>query len=149
MKPQSYRLYKMKSASQWELSYKEDNKYSPYLMFLTVAAELPDKDKDGNSRYDWDNGIRIKLGLPDIGEILCVLDGRKDSLGTKGSLYHASPDGGSKVINLNFKDGVFDFSVSRQDKDKNNSRLYHRINDSEAIILSTLLKSAITTIMNW
>lgn len=151
-KPQSYRLYKANksgngAASQWDLSYKSEDKYSPWKVFVKIAAQTKD-DENGNARFLWDEGITVCLGLPDIGAILTVLDGRSDRLGEKG-LYHSVEKGSSKIINLNFNEGSFDFSISKQDKEKNNTRLYHRITEGEGMILSIILKSAVNKILNW
>lgn len=152
----NYRIYRANnngdgSASEFQLSFKKDEQYNPYLLFLVMAPQGPD-NANGDATFLWkEKGITVKLGENDIGEIIAVLDGRKDTLGMKGSLYHQTPNGGNKAIVLNRNEkGGFWLSVSGQDKDKNSLGKYsHSISDGEASILSTLLKAAVVRLFGW
>lgn len=152
--PKEFRLYKPTGsgqgcASKWNVSYKQNTKYPQWMMFLEMAKQT-EKDADGNDRFDWDNAIRVKLGEADLGELIAVLEGRKSSVGTKGMLYHQSPDGGNKVIKLETSDkGGYALNVSAQDKDKNATKLYHSITDGEAALLCVLLKRAVEVMYEW
>lgn len=94
---QQYRIYKPKqdntgAAVAFQLSYKKDNEYDKYQVFLVGANQLKTNDANGNSQFGWKEGaITVKLGENDLGEILAVLEGRKESVGTKESLYHQTP----------------------------------------------------------
>lgn len=139
-------------ASAWQLSYKEQNKYDKYQMFLVVAPQVGLDDNE-NAKFDWkDKSITVKLGENDIGEILAVLDRRKESVGFKGTLFHQSPNGGNKVIELKNAekgDGYY-FKVSQQTVDKEKIGPYsHIISGADAAILSQLLKYAIGLIYGW
>src|SRR5688572_11312265 len=89
------------TASQWQLSRKEkkganDDKVYYYEAFLTVAKQTAD-DKNGNATFAWQGDKNekaiVKLGEADLGELISVLERRKNSVGMKGSLFHQSPDG--------------------------------------------------------
>jgi hypothetical protein len=153
-KPREYRVYKPKNdgkgaASAWQLSFKQDNKYNPWMMFL-VMAQQTGADDNGNARFDWENGLTVKLGDADVGEIIAVLEGRKDSVGQKGMLFHQTPSGGNKVIKLERNDYGYNLSVSAQDENKNRlGPIYHSLTDGEATMLLVLLKQAIITMYGW
>lgn len=157
-RPKEVRFYKptnsgQGAASKWNLSYKkketDKGTFGQWMLFLEVSRQIA-KDADGNDRFDWDNAIKVKLGEADIGELLAVLQGRKNSVGTKGSLYHQTPGGGNKVIGLSVSDkGGYNLTVSSQDKDKNSNRLFHSLTDGEAAILQVLLQRAVEIIFEW
>ena len=144
-----FRVYKPKktddgSVSAWEISYKKD-KYDHYEFFLEMANQLPGKDKNDNQQFDWENKITAKLGALDIGEILLVLERQKDSVGSKGSLFHKTSKG-NKVINFNYleKYKSFGLKISSQDeKTKKTIAFNQLISLSEGVIIRELLKSAI------
>ncbi len=150
-----FRIYKPNktnngAASKWELSFKPDNQYDKYLFFLELAKQKGEADEKGNSQFDWDNAISVKLGENDLGEIISVLERRKDSVGTKGSLFHQTPGGGNKVVNLEATENGFSLAASAQDADKNSSgKIYHSITHGEAAYLLVILKKAVETIMGW
>ncbi len=72
-------------------------------------------------------------------------------MGIKGNLYHETPGGGNKIVELKKgENGGFYLSVSAQDKDKNRIGPYRMvIGDGEASILLVLLRRSIETIFNW
>ena len=146
-----FRVYKPKktddgSVSAWEISYKKD-KYDRYECFLEMANQLPGRDANDNQKFDWDNKITVKLGALDIGEILLVLEGHKDSVGTKGknSLFHKTSKG-NKVINFSYSKEYKNFSlkISSQDEEtKKRASFNQLISLAEGVIIRELLKSAI------
>jgi hypothetical protein len=151
-KSKQYRIYKPNpnnngAASYWQLSYKDQDRYNPYKVFLVVAKQI--KSDNDNAKFDWDNGINVKLEENDLGEIIAVLDKRKESLGSKGSLFHKTPSGGNKVISLDKTDAGYSLKVSSQDQDKNTKQVFHSISIGEAAVLSTLLKQAIIVMHGW
>ncbi len=158
-KPRELRFYKPTSsgqgaASKFNLSYKEKQtkegkKYGEWMLFFEMSKQGA-KDDSGNDRFDWENAIKVKLGEADIGEMLAVLQGRKNTVGAKGSLYHQSPDGGNKSIALSVSDrGGYSLNVSAQDKDKKVTKLFHSLTDGEAAILQVLLQRAVEIIYEW
>jgi hypothetical protein len=135
-------------ATAWQLSFKKDAEYDPYLFFL-VMAKQDGLNENGNAKYDWKGAINVKLGVFELGEIIAVLDGRKTSVGYNGSLYHQT-DQGNKIIKLNATDKGYSLTVSSQDTNKNNlGPFYQTLSDGEAVVLSTMLKKAIERIFGW
>jgi hypothetical protein len=150
-----FRCYKPKNdgngaATAWQLSFKKDNKFNPWMFFL-VAAKQEGTDDKGNAKFNWKEGaLTVKLGDNDLGEIISVLEGRKDSLGTKGSLFHQTPSGGNKVIKMEANEYGFNIAVSAQDENKNRlGPIYHSLTHGEASLLLILLKKAVETIYGW
>lgn len=153
----SFRIYRPNKngngfASEWQLSFKENNKYDKYQLFLTVAKQTG-TDDNNNASFDWkESSITVKLGDNDVGDLLAVLSGYQDSVGYKGSIYHETPGGGNKSLtfNHNKEKGGFYLKVTSQDKDKNVLGPYaHSLSDGEGLILKTLLEKAITQIYGW
>lgn len=158
-RPQEYRIYRPNrngdgSALAFQLSYKEKEyngkKYPNWMVFM-VAAKQTGTDNNGNSSFAWKEAINVKLGENDLGEIMAVLEKRKASVGTKGSLFHETPGGGNKVIGFekNTERGGYNLSVSSKGKDGNVQKSRISISDSEASILLTLLKRAIERMYQW
>jgi hypothetical protein len=150
-----FRIYKPKTtgdgaASAWQLSFKKDNKYNPWMFFL-VTAKQDGADENGNAKFNWKEGaLTVKLGDADLGEIISLLEGRKDKLGTNGSLFHQTPSGGNKVVKMEASDYGFNLSVSAQDENKNRlGPVYHTITHGEASLLLVLLKKAVERIYGW
>ncbi len=145
------RLYKPNKtgngcASSWELSYKEQEKWDKYQMFLVIAPQEGDDDK-GNNKFGWKTAaITVNLGEPDISSLLATIDRRQP----ESKLFHESPAGGNKGISLVQNDkGGFYLNVSYQDKEKKLTKYSHSIAPAEAAILSVLLKRAIEIIYDW
>jgi len=150
------------TATQWELSYKQtQNKKGEnvdnWFMFLEGATQKG-VDENGNARYDWEKKITVKLGENDIGEILSVLNGIKDSAGYKGSMYHQTPGGGNKSITfaINQQEGKdynptqgYKLRIAAQDASKNLTQVQQLISPAEAEILKALLQRALVRMFGW
>jgi hypothetical protein len=138
------------SATSWQLSFKPDEKYNQWMMFLTGAKQTG-KDENDNASFDWGNKITVKLGINDIGEFLSVLSGAKNSVGQKGSLFHQTPGGGNKSVGFGYNDqnGGYNLRISAQDKDKNTSYIQQVLSAAEAEVLKALLQRAVVRIYEW
>lgn len=149
-----YRANKNNSgfASSWELSFKEQNKYDPWMMFLRMAPQTG-YDQNDNGVFDWEGqGITVKLGENDIGEILAVLQGRKQSAGYKDSLFHQTPGGGSKTIKFTYDEqsNAYGLQVTSKDKDGKLLGPYRQmVSASEGCLLEVLLKQGIVKMYGW
>lgn len=118
------------------------------MMFLETAKQIG-KNENGNAQYDWQNKITMKLGVPDVAEIAAVLAGRKESVGAKGSLFHQTPSGGNKVLDVKSTDKGYEFSLSAKDAEDKVSRAYIALNHAEAELLCTMLRHAMVLMHNW
>lgn len=150
-----FRLYKpLKNGdgavSSWQLSRKK-NQYGEYFVaFLEVASQLPNKDENGNDRFDWDNKIIVKLEIVDIAEILSVLRGLKDQVGSKGSLFHESNNGNKMIsFNYNTNNSSYYLRVSHKKPNGDLQAVQHSISPAEGIILGELLKRAVVKVHGW
>lgn len=155
--PKNYRVYRPNSnnngsATEWQLSYKENEKYDKFHMFL-VGANQTGTDDNGNAQFNWkETKLNVKLGEADIGEFLAVLSRRKDSIYTKGTMFHNTPGGGNKVVGFsrNVERGGYSLSISAQDKDKQSTgKIMQIVSDADAEILLVLLRLAVERIYGW
>ena len=154
-RPSNFRIYRANrdntgSATEWQLSYKPNKEYDPYEMFL-VAAKQIGTDDDGNGRFDWkETKMTVKLGDADLGEIISVLERRKEFVGTKGSLFHQTPNGGNKVVDFRAVDNGYSLRVSAQnDKKEKVGDIRQTLSHADASILLVLLKRAVERFYNW
>ncbi|KKL97904.1 hypothetical protein LCGC14_1829800, partial [marine sediment metagenome] len=82
------------------------------LLFLEMAAQTGKQDKNNNALFDWPNKIAFKLGIVDIGELLCVLIGKQTGVGRFDDgryrgLYHENENGNSMLFFEVGKNGGF------------------------------------------
>lgn len=152
---QQFRIYRLNknnngAAIAFQLSYKKDNEFDKYQAFLIGANQLGEADKNGNAQFNWKDGaITVKLGENDLGELLSVLEGRKDAVGTNGSLFHQTPSGGSKVINFSHGEKGYTLSISSKDKEGQVKKVFINLSDGEASLLSVLLKRSVEKMFGW
>lgn len=157
--PKEYRIYRPNkagngSAIAFQLSYKEreykGKKYPNWMVFM-VACSQTGIDGNGNASFDWKNAINVKMGENDLGEVMSVLERRKSSVGSKGSLFHETPGGGNKIIGfeVNKERGGYNLSVSSKNKNGDLQKNRITLSDSEASILLVLLKKSIEKMYQW
>jgi hypothetical protein len=162
-----YRIYKPRksndgAASIINISQREmvhnDKKYIKTLVFWK-SANQSGVDERGNAQFHWENpeqNVNIKLGLPDISEILCVLRGIKQFVGMppKNSneqprgLYHKNPLGNSALkFQINERGDGYYVGVSAQ----RNGQLVtvkHSLTLAEGEILRILLEAAVLELLS-
>lgn len=149
----NYRIYRAnKSANgnavQFETRFKEDkeNKYNnEFLTFLVGAKQIGVND-NGDGVFGWkpEQGvITVKMGLNDLGEMAAVLEGRKDSVGTKGSLFHETPGGGNKVVSFSASENGYTLKISAQDKEKNKTEVYLNLGQAEGANLLVFIRKSV------
>ncbi len=90
VRPKGYCIYKPRktkngSASSWTLNVDKD------CMFLEMSQQREDDDK----KFDWDNKLIMKLGVPDIGALISVLEKRESDI----KLFHKN-DGGNSILKI-------------------------------------------------
>ena len=135
-------------ALQFQLSTKQevvynDKEFLVNYLFLT-GAHQKGKNENGNAIFDWQNGITIKLGLNDIGELLAVLSNRQGS----AQLYHQTPKD-NKIIKLQKEEnGTYRLGISQKvggDAD----RMQQTLSTSDASILYECLRYASLKLLGW
>lgn len=112
-------------------------------VFLDAAPQ------SGEKQFDWDQKIIMKWGLSDLGSALAVLQGRT----TEAKLFHQSEKANS-AFELSLRDdpdrAPFLMTVSRQDAaDKSLRKVTIPVTHSEAAVLETALRTAVTRILRW
>lgn len=134
------------AASKLELRVKtvkkddQEKSWQEVMLFWVSAQQGP--EKDGNASFFWDQKdkkqVTLKLGDIDAGEILAVLNNRKEEVGTGKGLYHQNQNGNSS---MSFKkgDNGYYVRVSSQDKDRNLIAIQHTLTWAEGEILRVML----------
>ena len=119
-------------------------------MFLECSKQIAPTDSP--RPYDWENKIIVKLGLPDISKLLLYL--KLDKPGAPLKLYHESPAGGNKTVELKYQEfkgrpGYFMTVSYQRDKGEQAHRVSAPIGLDEAEILKVALSMGIEVILGW
>jgi hypothetical protein len=154
----NFRIYKpnnQKSGSASQLDYRKNTrgKRSEVVLFWTITQQTGEDD-NGNASFAWDSDksktIKMKLGLPDVGEILAVLKGRKDAVGTGKGLFHKNQNGNS-VLQFCFVGATdkvpdrFSLRISTQDTQKNSLAINQTISIGEGVVLEQFLNGFLSS----
>lgn len=167
-----YRIYKPNSkgsgaASKFQCRTKwktvDSVDYAELILFLETAQQTG-FDSNKNASFGWstsgtknkDKSVTMKLGLPDIGEILLVLKGRKKFVGpepkqgrnVEPGLFHQNKNGNT-TLRLKWSEGRLYINLSSQDEKKNVTKVSHSITASEAVIIESLLESFVSEYHGW
>ena len=168
-----YRIYKPNSkgsgaASKFQCRTKwksvDGVDYADLILFLETAQQTG-FDSNKNASFGWSSvknkdkkpkSVTMKLGLPDIGEMLLVLKGRKHFVGPEPKagrkiepgLYHQKAKGNTS-LRLKWSEGRLYLNLSSQDENKNVIKVSHSITTAEAAVLESLLDHFIAKYHGW
>lgn len=148
----SFSVYKARKHNDGVASQFDFNPQTK-LLFLEMAAQTGKQDGKGNALFDWKSKIVFKLGITDIGEILCVLIGKQTGVGRldgdrhKG-LYHENENGNSMLFFEKGKSGGFYMKLSIK-RGEEKIQLSQILTNGEGVILSTLLRCVIEAKYEW
>ena len=149
----SYRVYKANkqgtgAASEWQLSFKNQERFSPWKLFFSIAKQL-NKDENGNPHFNWDNAIRVKMDVTDISEILAVLENKQKEAGYGGKIFHKHGNN-NKIINFihNPEKSNYFIKVSHQSA-SGVVALQQNLTIAEGCALRILLEHALLKLTNW
>ena len=136
------------AASNWQLSLKSEDGQPRWFCFLNMAQQGGKNDK-GNAIFDWENKIIVKMESVDIGEMLAVINGRKDKAGAKDGLFHKSPNGDTKIIKLSKLDRGYSLQINAQSEDKKLTSISHMLYDGEVEVLKVFFQAALCFLNHW
>lgn len=112
-------------------------------VFVEAASQ------SGEKSFDWENKITMKWTLPDLGSVLATLQGRQP----QAKLFHQSEKANSAFeITQRDEPGRAPYlaNISRQDAtDKSLRKVAIPLSHSEAAVLETALRAAITRLLKW
>lgn len=112
-------------------------------VFVDAASQ------SGEKQFDWENKITMKWGLSDLGAALATLQGRQPQ--TK--LFHQSEKANSAFELIPRDDperAPYLMTISRQDAaDKSLRKVTIPLTHSEAAVLETAFRAAITRLLRW
>lgn len=164
---QEHRIYKptpSKNGAASRLQFKIKQERFRDCQFFWETAQQTGVDENGNASFAWQDStkkVTMKLDTPDIGEILAVLNGRKDSVGPPpkdgskypGGLFHKNTSGSTTMqfARVQGKDGKQDYYAIRLASKKGNNLIEakHTITLGEAEVLRILLNDAISAMYSW
>lgn len=130
-------------------------------LFWTATQQIPSQTE--NASFAWKNKektVIIKLGDPDVGEILAVIYGIKDSVGRKDAkdkpgkgLFHKNATGNTTMSlqeQTDEKSGEISYRVRLASKKGDKLiQVSHTITIGEAIIIRKLLEQWIVSSYGW
>jgi hypothetical protein len=109
-----------------------------------------------HARFDGGSGLTLKLGLPDLGELLAVLGGRKPGAGPKredgkfSGLFHRSARGDATLafVRSTADDGFY-MKVGVKKDGGELKTAAHSLTDGEGCVLRVALETAVARIGGW
>lgn len=142
------------SACQFNIQKKEGKFANDVSVFIKVAEQLGE-DENGNASFYWNDRehyIDMKLGEPDISDILAVLYRYKQKVGQaegkfSGSLFHQNDKGNSSIA-FSVSDYGYNMRISRKEGDKLLA-INCNLTLAEGVVLRLLLEDAIKTTYEW
>jgi len=129
---------------------KPEETWDSWTIFLRLARQSGENE-NGDSKFDWVGGIKIKMEALDAAEFLLVLQGTKEMAGQAGKgLYHESANG-IRIIKFGVgEQGNITLSISGFAKDRTPiPNIFIGISDAEATILANLLRYSIPYLSGW
>ena len=157
-----FRIYKPTkaqngAASKFQVSVKKiKEKYEEVMLFWEMA-EQTGIDENNNASFDWTKpekdihrSITMKLGSNDVGELLCVLSGKKEFVGRKKEegLFHQNQSGNTILKFAKMDRGGYYAALSAKRSGVLMS-IKHSLTDSEGTILEQLLKDFVSSLYKW
>lgn len=124
------------------------DRYNCFFIELAGQKTMAGRERGANTyaTFDWDNKITVKLGFPDICEILMVLEGRVPHIGgDRKGLYHASKQGNTLIaLARDAQRGTYYLSLSRKrNGDSDAQRIGIGLSEAEATGLRCLLQTGL------
>ncbi len=130
-------------------------------LFWTAAQQTPSTTE--NASFGWkdkEKSVIIKLGDPDVGELLAVLCGVKDSMGRKEArdkpgkgLFHKNASGNTTMSlqeQVDENNGEISYRVRLASKvGAKLTQVSHTITIGEAILIKTLLQQWVIASYGW
>lgn len=139
------------NAAEFQIKGTQGN-YPEYFVMMQIVPQEGFDDKE-NAKFTWsrgDNfkGITIKLGIPDIGEILSVLNGVQNSTNGSKGLYHQNNKGNS-LIKFERNEKGISLSVSQKIGDGSPLKYFITLSIADAEVLRLLLAEAVKKNYGW
>lgn len=158
-RPVEYRIYKpykqsdgAASGFQMKITHDPEAKWNKRSvdLFWVATNQVGINPETKNPKFGWDDTSKsatMKLGLMDVGEILLILQGKKEEV----TLYHQNNQGNTivKLKKAQTKSGpVLNFQMSSK-RGEALVKVSHNISQAEAQILIQLLKDFVSSYHSW
>lgn len=133
-----------------KIDYRANNKKTEGVLFWTITKQTAVEDEKGNAAFGWEDPrktVTMKLGLPDIGELLAVLEAQKDQAGPNNGkgLFHQNKNGNSS-LKFKFEAGTekspprYGIQIGGKVEGSDLVTLSHSLTLGEGVILREFLK---------
>jgi len=121
----------------------------PVVLPVDAARPAQAPNQSGEKQFNWEQKITMKWGLPDLGAVLAVLEGRTP----QAKLFHKTEKSNS-AFELAAQDGAdrapYFMHLSRQDAaTKKVQKVSVPVSHAEAAVLETALKTAVARLLSW
>jgi len=146
---QEFRIYKPRktkdgAASSMEYSRKDDGNR---MLFWTSVLEVP---SDGeNAAFGWKidgKVVTMKLGIPDIGLLLAVLNGRT----AEAKLFHQNAKGSTTLTLTKDRDkGIYFLRVTGKKGNDDPIKINHSVTYAEGEVMRVLLERFVALSFAW
>jgi hypothetical protein len=120
-----------------------------------VSAQQTGTDANDNASFGWEDEakrVTLKLGEVDLGEILAVLNNKKDVAGAVGDkfkgIFHKNEKGNASFL-LERKDTGYYLRVSKKIGTAPAIAVTHQISFGEGEILRIVVESAVRLMYQW
>ncbi|MBU0677161.1 MAG: hypothetical protein KJ626_03515 [Verrucomicrobia bacterium] len=134
------------SAVQFELRLNRGDEQGYDCVFLEMAQQKTTAGNGEPATFDWANKIVVKLDFLDISNILTVLDGKSDALGSNGrGLYHEARSANT-LIGLKKRTQGDGFILNLSKKSRSGEQIFKgftSISSAEAHGLCCVLQTAL------
>ena len=164
-KQQQWRVYKPTkdgkgAASRLELKIITTPKTSGDKVFVDrevqvfwVASPQTGVDSNDNAMFSWKDkddklSVTLKLGEPDIGDLLAVLTGVKNAVGTGKGIYHQNDKGNTSFTFEVVQDRGYSIRLAKMVSGKL-TQVKHTLTWGEGAVLRVLLESIIRQTYLW
>lgn len=143
----SFKTYKPNNSGQGAASAFEYRMIDGEPVMFIVMASQSGKNDAGNAIFDWQNAINAKMSDVECGDIIAVIEGRKDKAGTDKGLFHKTA-GGNKIINFEVgQRGILNLSISSKNAgEKQPRKIFHSFTEAEATCLRIFLEGFLRTL---
>lgn len=133
------------AAVQLDLRLNQGDEKTYDCFFLNMANQNGTQTVGGRrvASFDWEDKAVVKLGFPDICELLAVCEGGKDTVGNgKGGLFHRSGDGNTVIgFSRSTEAPGYNLSLSRKRSDgEQQFRSHIFLTEPEVVGLRSILQ---------
>jgi hypothetical protein len=123
-----------------------ESRYDCFFLAMAQQKSVAGRGPEGvtPASFDWEHKVTVKLGVLEAGELLAVLEGRKDAAGKDRGLFHRTGSATTVVAFQNMADqSGYLLSVSKKSGEQPPVRSQMLLSYAEAAVLRAILSAGI------